>query len=110
MRVTSQVWVAALLRRSQSGGAFAHVARRGHDQAGSVFVIVDNLQGQLDLWAPAPQSAYGEDEVDQRVHELALEHVSREQVAQRLEKEARFDPDFWVVEIEDKAARAFLDF
>jgi hypothetical protein len=27
----------------------------------------------------------------------------------RLEKEARFDPDVWIVEVEDRAGRHFLD-
>jgi hypothetical protein len=30
-------------------------------------------------------------------------------VEERLTKEIRFDPDVWIVEIEDKAGRHFLD-
>jgi hypothetical protein len=30
-------------------------------------------------------------------------------VEERLQKEIRFDPDVWIVEIEDRAGRHFLD-
>ena len=38
-------------------GAIATVARRGAEEAGAIFVIVDWLDGTADLFGPAPQSA-----------------------------------------------------
>ena len=67
MRVTSALFVSALVRRAMVGGAFAAVTRRGASEAGAIFVVA------------------------------------------RLGSEERFDPDLYVVEIEDKAARPFLE-
>jgi hypothetical protein len=38
-----------------------------------------------------------------------LTAVSASEVRDRIEREVRFDPDLWVVEIEDRQGRAFLD-
>ncbi|HEV7283535.1 MAG TPA: DUF1491 family protein, partial [Kaistia sp.] len=43
MRVTSGLWVAAYIRRAFVEGAFAAVVRRGSEEAGAIFVVVDWL-------------------------------------------------------------------
>ncbi|MET0906041.1 MAG: DUF1491 family protein, partial [Tardiphaga sp.] len=35
--------------------------------------------------------------------------VDENKIEERLKKEMNFDPDLWIVEIEDKAGRHFLD-
>jgi hypothetical protein len=35
--------------------------------------------------------------------------IAEPAVEERIAKEVRFDPDAWIVEIEDKAGRHFLD-
>jgi hypothetical protein len=55
--------------------------------------------GGIALYAPAPQTSYDTAKPDDRffvLHELADDGT----LENRLEKEARFDPDIWVVEIE----------
>ncbi len=42
MRLSTDIWVAALIRRAELGGAFAVVARRGDAQGGAVLVKVYN--------------------------------------------------------------------
>ena len=60
MRVTSSLWVGAYVRRCFGAGAFAAVARRGAEEAGAIFVIVDRLNGTADLYGPAPQAVFDE--------------------------------------------------
>lgn len=100
MRVTSEFWVTALLRRVFSDGGFASIVRRGAAEAGAVFVLARGRDGTSDLLAPAPQAGYGESRPDERLFALEAEAADEETVARRMEREARFDPDFWVVEIE----------
>jgi len=101
MRVTSDLWVSVLLRRVQSAGGFAAILRRGATEAGAIFVVRRSRLGEMTLYGPAPQIAYEEDgkPQDRRFSEV-LGAADEESVKARLDKEIRFDPDLWIVEIE----------
>ena len=110
MRLKSSIWVAAYLRRCQTEGVFGAVRRRGAEEAGAVFVKLALLDGSAMLYGPAPQTAYDDSRPIERVFASASSQPVPEQtVEERLAKEIRFDPDVWIVEIEDKAGRHFLD-
>jgi hypothetical protein len=109
MRVTSGLWVAAYVRRCNAEGAFAVVARRGAEEAGAIFVIVDRLDGTVDLYGPAPQTAFTEGVPETRLFQSLTSGTTAAAATERLDKETRFDPDLWVVAVEDRAGRAFLD-
>ncbi|PCH46699.1 MAG: hypothetical protein COC23_03580 [Hyphomicrobiales bacterium] len=108
MRVTSQFWVSALCRRVSGQGAFAAVVRSGSSEAGTIFVITTKLDGFSSLWGPAPQSFYDDEQRGTRQFEVLLLDVEDGEISSRIESEARFDSDIWVVEIEDKMGRDFL--
>ena len=110
MRLRSDIWVAAYLRRCSVEGAFATLRRRGAPEAGAIFIVLDRLDGALALYGPAPQSetgAAGLDRLWMRMHAEAW--VDALEVQERLQKELRFDPDIWIVDIEDRQGRSFLD-
>lgn len=109
MRVTSSLWVSALLRRARAEAAFATVLNKGAESAGAIFVVTNNMQGQVSLLGPAPQSFFDEDATLERKFEWLLQHVTEDDVKERLEREKSFDPDIWVVEIEDRAMRPFVE-
>jgi hypothetical protein len=110
MRLKSSIWVAAYLRRCQTEGIFGAVRRRGAEEAGAVFVKVARLDGNAMLYAPAPQAVYDESRPIERIFAATSpQPVPEASVEDRLAKEVRFDPDAWIVEIEDRAGRHFLD-
>jgi hypothetical protein len=110
MRLKSSIWVAAYLRRCQSEGVFGAVRRRGAEEAGAVFVKLALLDGRAMLYAPAPQTVYDDSRPIERLFSPSSpQPVSEQAVEERLAKEIRFDPDVWIVEIEDKTGRHFLD-
>ncbi len=109
MRVTSSLWVGAYVRRCFSEGAFAAVARRGAEEAGAIFVIVDRLGGTADLYAPAPQASFEELRPSERLFQLVAAAEPLAEVNARVAREARFDSDLWVIAVEDRDGRAFLD-
>jgi hypothetical protein len=112
MRLKSGIWVSAYLRRCQIEGAFAVVRRRGAEEAGAVFIIVNRLDGTATLYGPAPQSAFEESQPTERFFTAMLggaTPVPETDVEARLAREIRFDPDIWIVEIEDRGGRHFLD-
>ncbi len=109
MRLRSDVWVAALVRRAFVGGAHAGVVHHGADEAGALFVAVDRLDGGCDLWGPAPQADFGEADSGDRRFERLLARAPRADVLARIASERRFDGDLWLVEIEDWAGRHFIE-
>jgi len=108
MRLRSDIWVSWLLRRAEAGGAYVSVARRGAAEAGAVFIVLDRRDGTFDLLAPAPQAALTEP-APERIFERLLDRVDSGMVSTRLAQEFRFDADLWVVEIEDRQGRPFVD-
>jgi len=110
MRLKSSIWVAAYLRRCQSEGVFGAVRRRGAEEAGAIFVKVALLDGGAMLYVPAPQAVYDDSRPIERIFmRISKDPLPEPSVEERLQKEIRFDPDAWIIEIEDRAGRHFLD-
>lgn len=106
-RLTSRFFVSALVRQVFTAGGFAATTRKGAEEAGVVFVLVDRMDGTVDLYGPAPQ-AFMDTAADDRAFELLIAQGTREEAQARLESEKRMDPDFWVVEIEKKGGTDML--
>src|SRR5205807_5904512 len=109
MRLKSGIWVAAYLRRCQIEGAAAVLLRRGAEEAGAIFIKVSKLDGNADLYAPAPQSAFDEARPSERAFSRVVADKPEGDIEAYLAKQIRFDPDLWIVELEDRAGRHFLD-
>jgi hypothetical protein len=111
MRLKSGIWVAAYIRRCHIEGAFAAVRRRGAEEAGAIFIKLNRLDGTAELYGPAPQSAFDESHPSDRAFSpcLATQPTAEAEIENRLAREVRFDPDVWIVEVEDRAGRHFLD-
>jgi hypothetical protein len=111
MRLKTALWVAAYLRRCNVEGVFAGVRRRGAEDAGAVFVRISRLDGTSDLFGPAPQSAFDAtaDAARAFVPSLSTQTVPDAQVDTYLERQLKYDPDAWIVEVEDREGRNFLD-
>src|SRR5215207_8843203 len=111
MRLKSAIWVAAYIRRCHLEGAFAAVRRRGAEEAGAIFVKLNRLDGTAELFGPAPQSAFDGARPADRLFTacVAQQPAPEAKIEERLARELRFDPDVWIVEVEDRAGRHFLD-
>lgn len=110
MRLRSDIFAAALIRRAEVQGAVAMLRRRGAAEAGAVFIKLDRLDGRAAVYGPAPQSEElpeGVDRLFAKVH--AGDWVEPGEAESRLKREIMFDPDLWIVEIEDRDGRVFVD-
>ena len=112
MRLRSDIWVAAYLRRCGVEGVSAVLRRRGAAEAGAIFVKIDHLNGRATLYGPAPQSEAvelkpGVERIFARAHRE--EWIDSDAADARLEREIAFDPDLWIVEVENGAEGAWLD-
>ncbi|MFZ0838528.1 MAG: DUF1491 family protein [Xanthobacteraceae bacterium] len=110
MRLKSAIWVAAYVRRCQHEGAYALVRRRGAEEAGAIFIKINRLDGTADLYGPAPQSAFDEAQPDRMFAACVPRQPATDaDIEAYLARQLRYDPDVWVVEVDDRAGRHFLD-
>ncbi|MDP2298672.1 MAG: DUF1491 family protein [Pseudolabrys sp.] len=112
MRLKSGIWVAAYVRRCHIEGAFAAVRRRGAEEAGAVYLKISRLDGTATLYGPAPQAVFDDAQPVGRLFTIVLGRdgpVPEADIEARLTREIGFDPDIWIVEVEDREGRAFLD-
>lgn len=109
MRLKSEIWVSAYCRRVMATGTQVVVARHGDDDAGSIFICVRTLDGRAMVFGPAPMGL-SDANTDRRWvkhHETA--DVAETWADEHLATERRLDPDAWVIDVEDRAGRHFLD-
>lgn len=103
MMLSSDIWVAALIRRAELAGGFAVVARKGDARAGSVLVKVLNRRaGTARLFSEATRG-----DGEKVWMRPALSDLEPELDAY-IARAVRVDPDLWVVEVEDRDGRHFL--
>jgi hypothetical protein len=108
MRLKSEIWVRAYLRRCQTQNVPAVVVRRGDEAAGAIFICVDRLDGTVSLYGPAPAGFSG-GEVERRwVSCFGVRPAPSSEAQTYLARQSQFDSDLWIIEIEDRAGRHFL--
>jgi len=103
-RLKAGIFVRALIRRAEVAGAQAYVARKGSEEAGAIFIKIAKLDGTATVLSQARDSEGA------LVWARPLGEASAEaKVADYLARQLRFDPDLWIVEIEDREGRSFVD-
>ncbi len=104
LRLKSHLRASAIVRRAHGAGAFAAIVKRGDDDAGALYVKVRINSDRCGLWID------GRDESGETRWRNPFDEASPEtEIDAWLEREAEFDSDLWVIEIEDKEGRSFLD-
>jgi hypothetical protein len=109
MRLKSELWVKAYLRRCHAEGADALLVRRGDTDAGAIYIKVSRLDGTAMLFGPAPA---GLDEArEDRRWQACLDGKSTTEIEADafLARQIGFDTDIWIVVVEDRAGRHFLE-
>jgi len=89
-------------------GIFGAVLRKGAEEAGAVHVIVNHLDGTCHLFGPAPGESHDEAGERRWIIEVAPPQGPADAMA-ILERRLRFDPDLWIVEVEDRKGVAGLN-
>jgi hypothetical protein len=103
MLLSTDIWVGALIRRAELGGAFAMIERKGDARAGAVLVkVLNRPQGTARLYAEATRMD------GERVWMQPAPSDQEPDLDRYIERAVRVDPDIWVVEIDDREGRHFL--
>ncbi len=109
MRLKAQIWVSAYIKICAANELMAAVVRHGDDDAGTIFVRINRLDGTSHLFVPAPAGLSG-NEVD-RTWQGAFDgevQLDRD-VEDYLAREIKIDSDLWIVEVESRTGRHHLD-
>ncbi len=101
-RLTAEFWVRAYLARLRLADIPAFVTARGDATAGAVVVKLDTLDGRARAFARSYDAAGA------RVWTEIADGPDPE-VEAALARQRRFDPDLWIVAVEDRAGRTLLD-
>ena len=102
-RLASGFWVRAYLARLRQAAIPAFVMARGDETAGAVLVKVATLDGRARAFQRSFDLATGG-----RAWVVLAEGTEAD-VDAALARQRGFDPDLWVVEVEDRAGRVLLD-
>ena len=103
MLLSSDVWVAALIRRAEIAGASAVVVKRGDPRAGTVLVKAYDTANRR---ARVYSEAFGQDGERLWIQPAASEMES--EIDAYIDRQRGYDPDLWVVEVEDREGRHFI--
>ena len=103
MLLSSDLWVSALIRRAEIEGAYATVVKKGDDRAGSVIVKAYDTSTRT---AKLYTEAFGTD--GERLWIQPVTSDSESELDAYITRQRGYDPDLWVVEIEDKQGRHFI--
>ncbi|WP_298919356.1 DUF1491 family protein [uncultured Roseobacter sp.] len=102
-RLTARFWIDAYLARLRVHDIPAFIVAHGDDTAGSILVKVNKLDGQATVY----HRSYNLME-DSREWSI-LEQGDDVEVDASVNRQRGFDPDIWVIEVEDRQGRHLLD-
>ena len=105
----SEIWVKAHIRRCFSSGLTAVIVNKGAPEAGAVYVQVTISAQEVRIFAPAPGPAYNEDGYRTWSQPLGSTPVTPQKAHEYFERQKRFDPDIWVIDIDDRAGNGLLE-
>ena len=99
----TEIFVKAHIKRLEIHGIPAYVSRHGDDDAGDLIVKLCTLDGRASLFRREYNLGTGER------HWACVLSSSETEVDGSITKQSGFDPDLWVMEIEDAKGRHFLN-
>ncbi len=102
-RLTAEFWVGAYLRRLQLSDIPAFVTSKGDATAGAVLIKLNTLDGNACCYQRSFDLMTGA-----RAW-MVLSEGPEPEVDAAVAKQRSFDPDLWVIEVEDRAGRHLLD-
>ena len=102
-RLTARFWIDAYLTLLRGQDIPAFVVAHGDDTGGAVLVKVNTLDGQARLF----QRSF-DLETGSRIWAELSAGIEAD-VDEAVTRQRGFDPDLWVVEVEDRAGRHLLD-
>lgn len=102
-RLTTDFWIAAYFARLEAAGIPAYLTAKGDATAGAVIVKVATMNGRASVFS----RVFGAD--GERVWAALADDAPEPEADAALARQRGYDPDLWIVEIEDPKGRSLLD-
>ena len=102
-RLTTEFWVQAYLKRLEQAAIAAFVTQKGDLTAGAVLIKLNTLDGDAQAFERSFDLQTG-----QRAW-VGMAVGCEAEVDMAVQRQKSFDPDVWVIEVEDKQGRHLLD-
>ncbi|MGX0974869.1 hypothetical protein ACSSVY_000567 [Roseovarius sp. MBR-51] len=102
-RLTARFWVDAYLARLRLADIPAFVVAHGDDTGGAVLVKLNTLDGKANVSQRSIDLMSGA-----RVW-ITLAEGAESEVDAAIARQKGYDPDLWVIEVEDREGRHLLD-
>ena len=102
LRLTTESWISAYRKRLQLAEIPAFITAKGDGTSGAVLVKLNTLDGNAKLF----HRSY---DVDFKQVWCELVAGPENDVDNSISEQHRFDPDLWVIEVEDRNGRHLLD-
>ncbi len=90
----SGFWVRATLRRLNQNGLIAAILHKGDEDAGAIFITLADRQGKVSILREDGSSWQRQNFQDNDTASAAM------QVNDYLERQKKYDPDLWIIEID----------
>jgi len=104
-KLRTKIWVQAQIRLCDLAGIAIVVPRKGDPDAGTIILKLDRLNGEIDLYSQS-RTRDGE---PAWLRAGGAGPIGEEEAGEYIRRQIDFDPDLWVVEIEDPESRYALD-
>lgn len=103
-RLTAKAWTSALIRSVHAAGGFATVLKHGDDSAGSIILVLLRPDGGQTVLTRAMRG-------ESYMWVVAAEHPRDElrHINDFLDKQGRYDPDIWIIELDIAHPERFID-
>lgn len=101
-RLTAEFWVHAYLARLRFQDIPAFVVTHGDNTAGAVLIKLNTLNGQATAFQRSFDLMSGERKW------VELSSGAEAEVDDAITRQRSFDPDLWVIEVEDRQGRHLL--
>lgn len=103
MRLKASFWVSAYRKRLEMNDISCFVVRHGDDSAGAVLIKLNTLDGKACVYQRSFDLMTGERSW------VVLTEGEEPLCDQAIARQSSFDPDLWVLEVEDRQGRHMLD-
>jgi len=104
-RLNARLWIDSLLRRVNQVGDFAAVIKKGDETAGQVILVARRRNGHTQVFTRTMNS------VGRYSWTIAMAKDQDElvKINEYLERQAGFDPDLWIIELDTDNPERFVD-
>jgi hypothetical protein len=107
-RLKTRIWVQAQIRLCDIANLPAYIVKRGDPDAGAVILRLNRLDGTSNVFNQA-RLADGSAAWSKATGSDAEGRIADADAVAYIERQRKYDPDLWVLEIEDPERRYTLD-